>query len=234
MKGVLERTAAWVARKKAAKLGVKSNSARSNEVPLRSPKRLSNNASMPIHASKDNKLPQLRHRSNSALDFCTPRHTRSRSAAQRKMDQAKDTGVKDTILDAQIFEVEDMDSDVANALDSHTMTVAMTPPSKVIEGTTSSSATPKWLTTSVSRKQNFLPVTIPIQQMVVKYIEKSPKPKRFKTAAHLDNDEGTGKWVAEIASYKPKDENKEASPDDFEITKVELGNMSRDSDNHFF
>lgn len=70
--------------------------------------------------------------------------------------------------------------------------------------------------------------------MVIKYTEKGPKPKRFKTAACLDNDEGTGKWVAEIASYKPKGENKEVSPDDIEITKVELGNMSRDSDNHFF
>lgn len=161
-KGVLERTAAWVANKKAMKSGVKSNSARSNKDPLPSPKRLSNNASMPVRAGKDNKSPQLRHRSNSTLDFCTPRHTRSRSVAQRRMDHAKDVEVKDTILDTQIFEVEDLDSDVANALDSHTVTVAMTPPSKAIEGTTSSSATPKWLTTSVNKNWNFLPVTIPI------------------------------------------------------------------------
>lgn len=153
---------AWVARQKAAKLGIKSNSARSNEVSLCSPKHLSNNASMLVHEGKDKKPPQLRHRSNSTLDFCTPRHTQSRSAAQRKMDQAKDIGLKDTIIDAQIFEVEDLDSNVANALDSHAVTVAMTPPSKVIEGTTSSNATPKWLTTLVNRKWNFLPVTIPI------------------------------------------------------------------------
>lgn len=119
-------------------------------------------------------------------------------------------------------------------MDSHAVTVAMTPPSKAIKGAASSSAIPKWLTTSVNKKWSSIPVTIPIQDMVVKYIEKGPKPKRFKTTTRLDCDEGTGKWVAEIASYKPKDEKKEVSAEDFEITKVELGNMSRDSNNHFF
>lgn len=150
------------------------------------------------------------------------------------MDQIKDTKAKDKILDAQIFEIEDLDSDIANTMDSHAVTIAMTPPPKVIGGTTSSSATHKWLTTSVSKKWSFILVTIPIQDMVVKYIEKGPKQKKFKTTARLDNDEGIGKWVAEIASYKPKDEDKEVSAEEFEITKVELRNMSRDSDNHFF
>lgn len=53
-KGVLERTAAWVANKKVAKLGVKSNFARSIEDPLRSPKHLSNNSSMLVRVGKDN------------------------------------------------------------------------------------------------------------------------------------------------------------------------------------
>lgn len=133
-------------------LGAKSNSVRNNEVTLYSPKHFSNNAYMPIHAGKDKKSPQVRHKSNPALDFYTTPHTQSRSAAQRRMDQAKDTKLKDKILDAQIFEVEDLDSDVANALDSHVVTIAMTPPSKVIEGATGSSVTPKWLTTSVNKK----------------------------------------------------------------------------------
>lgn len=119
-------------------------------------------------------------------------------------------------------------------MDSHVVTLAMTPPSKMIEGTASSSATPRWVTNSVNKKRSFIPMTIPIQDMVVKYTEKGPKPKRFTTTARLDNDEGIGKWVTEIASYKPKDEDKEVSTEDFEITKVELGNMSRDLDNHFF
>ncbi|XP_057860709.2 uncharacterized protein LOC131069358 [Cryptomeria japonica] len=117
------------------------------------------------------------------------------------MDQTKDTEAKDKILDAQIFEVEDLDSDILNTMDSHEVTVAMMPPSK---------------------------------DMVFKYIEKGTKPKKFKTTTRLDNDEGTRKWVAKIASYKPKDKDKEVGAEDFEITKVELGNMSRDSDNHFF
>lgn len=69
---------------------------------------------------------------------------------------------------------------------------------------------------------------------MVRYTEKGPKPKKFKTTTKLDTDGETGKWVAEIASYKPKDENKEVNTKDFEITKVELRNMSRDSDNHLF
>lgn len=77
-------------------------------------------------------------------------------------------------------------------------------------------------------------MTIPIQDMVVKYTEKGPKPKRFKTTARLDSNEGTRKWVVKIASYKPKGEDKEVSAKDFEVTKMELGNTSRDSDNHFF
>lgn len=77
-------------------------------------------------------------------------------------------------------------------------------------------------------------MTIPIQDMVVKYTKKGPKQKKFKTSARLESDEGTGKWIVEITSYKPKDEDKEVSAKDFEITKMELRNMRRDSDNHFF
>lgn len=150
------------------------------------------------------------------------------------MDQVKDTEAKDKILDAQIFEVEDLDIDIVNTMDSHVVTVAMMPPPKVIGGTASSSATPKCLTTSVSKKQSFIPVTIPIQVMVVKYTEKGPKKNKFKTTARLDADEETGRWVDEIASYNPKDENKEVNAKDFEITKVELKNMSRDLHNHLF
>lgn len=71
-KRVLERTAEWVERKKATKLGAKSNSARNSEVTLHSPKCFSNNTSMPIRAGKDKKPPHVRHKSNPALDFSTP------------------------------------------------------------------------------------------------------------------------------------------------------------------
>ncbi|XP_057813573.2 uncharacterized protein LOC131027507 [Cryptomeria japonica] len=49
---------------------------------------------------KDKKPSHIRLKSNPALDFSTPRHTRSRSSAQRRMDQTKDTEVKDKILNA--------------------------------------------------------------------------------------------------------------------------------------
>lgn len=225
---VLDRTVAWVAKKKAMKPDAKPLSTRS----MSSPKRPSNSAL--VRAGKEIKSAQPRRRPSPTLDFSTPRHTRSRSVAQKRMDQVKDMRAKDAVLEAQIFEIEDLDGEVACALDSQTVTVAMTPPPKMIEGTSHSAATPKWLTTSVNKKRSSLPVTIPIQEMVAKYSEKNPKPKRFKTTAHLNNDEETGKWTAEIASYKPRDENKEAGSDDFEITKIELGKMSRDTDNHFF
>lgn len=219
---------AWVVKKKEMKPDAKPLSMRS----MSSPKRPSNSA--PVHAGKEIKSAQPRHRPSPTLDFSTPRHTRSRSVAEKRMDQVKDMGAKDVMLEAQIFEIEDLDGEVACALDSQTVTVAMTPPPKMIEGTSHSAATPKWLTTSVNKKRSSLPMTIPIQDMVAKYSEKNPKLKRFKTTMHLNNDEETSKWMAEIASYKSKDENKEASSNDFEITKVELGKMSRDTDNHFF
>lgn len=78
------------------------------------------------------------------------------------MNQTKDTEAKKKILDAQIFEVEDLGSDIVNTMGSHAVTVAMRPPPKVIKGIASSSATPKWLTTSVNKKRHFIPVTIPI------------------------------------------------------------------------
>lgn len=59
------------------------------------------------------------------------------------MDQTKDTKAKDKILDAQIFEVEDLEREIVNTMDSQAVTIAMMPPPKVIGGTTSSSATPK-------------------------------------------------------------------------------------------
>lgn len=129
---------------------------------------------MPVHAGKNKKPYHTKHKPNPALDFSAPWYTRSRSAVQKKMDQVKDTKVKDKILDTQIFKVEDLDSDIVNTMDCHVITVAMVPPPKVPGGTPSSSATPKWLTTSVSKKHSFIPVSIPIQDMVVKYTEKGP------------------------------------------------------------
>ncbi|XP_059073521.1 uncharacterized protein LOC131874254 [Cryptomeria japonica] len=55
-----------------------------------------------------------------------------------------------------------------------------------------------------------------------------------KRAIGMDVDEKTERWIVEIASYKPKDVCKEINAEDFEVTKVDLGNMSRDSDNRVF
>lgn len=178
---------AWVVKKKAMKPDAKSLSTRS----MSSPKRPSNSAR--VRAGKEIKSAQPRCRPSPTLDFSTPQHTQSRSVAQRRMDQVKDMGVKDVVLEAPIFEFEDLDGEVSHALDSQMVTVAMMPPPKMFEGTSHSAATSKWLTTSVNKKRSFLPVTIPIQEMVAKYSEKGPKPKRFKTTTYLNNDEEYGK-----------------------------------------
>ncbi|XP_059078132.1 uncharacterized protein LOC131876693 [Cryptomeria japonica] len=106
-----------------------------------------------VKKGKNKKSSHTKHEPNPALNFSAPRYTRSRSVAQKKMDQVKDIEVKDNILDTQIFEVKDLDSDIVNTMDSHAITIAMTPPPKVTRGTASSSTTPKWLTTLVTERQ---------------------------------------------------------------------------------
>lgn len=135
----------------------------------------SNPTSLPIHVGKIKKPSHTKHKPNPTLNCLAPRFTRSRSVAQKKMDLVRDTKVKDKIFDSHILEVKDLDSDIVNTTDSHAITVAMTPPPKLTKGTASSSTTPKWLSTSVSKKRSSVLVSIQIQDMAIKYIEKGPK-----------------------------------------------------------
>lgn len=44
----------------------------------------------------------------------------------------------------------------------------------------------------------------------------------------------TREWKAEVATYRPKEEKKDVTVEDFKVTKIELGTMDRAGKNHLF
>lgn len=89
------------------------------------------------------------------------------------------------------------------------------------------SIVPKWLSTSLSKKQNVIPISIPMEYMVSKYLGRTSNSKKLKTEAMIDVDDQTGHWVVE-ESQPPMDKDVETVTEkDFFIEKVDLGVASQ-------
>lgn len=54
------------------------------------------------------------------------------------------------------------------------------------------STTPKWLSASLTKKRNIIPISIPMEDMIRKYLGRTPKSKRLKIETMIDVDEQTG------------------------------------------
>lgn len=143
-----------------------------------------------------------------------------------------DTNMKEKESNPQIFDVEDLDVDIFQFEDSNVVSIVT--PYREVGGKASPSSTPKRLTTIINKKWSLVLTSIPFKDMVIKYIDKTPKPRKIKTTTKLTVDGKMGKWMVEIASYKSKDEGKELDEEDFQITRVDLGTMDRDANNHHF
>lgn len=57
----------------------------------------------------------------------------------------------------------------------------------------------RWLGASINKKRNVVPISVPIEYMVSRCLEKTSKSKRLKEKAMLEVDENTGHWVVEMA-----------------------------------
>lgn len=57
----------------------------------------------------------------------------------------------------------------------------------------------RWLGASISKKQNIVPISVPMEDMVSKCLGKTHKSKKLKVEAMLEVDENIGHWVVEVA-----------------------------------
>lgn len=88
----------------------------------------------------------------------------------------------------------------------------------------------RWLGASISKKQNVVPINVPIEDMVSRCLRKMSKSKRLKVEAMLEVDENTGHWVAEMAKPISDKDPENATKKDFSIEKIDLGTASRATD----
>lgn len=57
---------------------------------------------------------------------------------------------------------------------------------------------PNWFNLSVRKKRSIVPVTLPMGDMVRKFLGKTPKTKREKIKIVLNIDKNTGEWIGEV------------------------------------
>lgn len=55
----------------------------------------------------------------------------------------------------------------------------------------------------------------------------------MKSDARLIRDPMIGKVIVEVDTYKKKEDSREIDTEDFKVTTVELGAITRDTENHF-
>lgn len=72
-----------------------------------------------------------------------------------------------------------------------------------------------------------------VKDIVTKYVAHSSKSKKMKSDDRLIKHLVTKKVIAEVATYKQKDEYGEINPEGFKVTTIELGAITRDTGNHF-
>lgn len=62
---------------------------------------------------------------------------------------------------------------------------------------------PKWLSDSITKKKNVVPILVSMEDAVSKCLGRATKPKKLKIEAMIDFDENTKHWTADIARPKP-------------------------------
>lgn len=58
---------------------------------------------------------------------------------------------------------------------------------------------PKWPSTSLTKKRNAIPISIPIEDMASKCLGRTSKSKRLKIETMIDVDEQKSHWITEVA-----------------------------------
>lgn len=93
--------------------------------------------------------------------------------------------------------------------------------------------TPKWLIASVNRKRILVPISFHIDNIVRKYTNKTPKPKRTKSTTIITFDSATRRSISEIATYNKKEGTDKLDLNNFEITRTDLGVMNHETKEHW-
>ena len=95
-------------------------------------------------------------------------------------------------------------------------------------------ATPKWLENSIEKKRSIVPLSMPIDDPVRKFLGKTSKVKRVRTESRIQFDKNSGHWSAEIAMPPEGRSQESLTPQDYQVSKIDLGKGSRAIDMKFF
>lgn len=109
----------------------------------------------------------------------------------------------------------------------NTLVIVTSPNAQIILPPKEPTNAPRWLEAVIGKKRSVVSVTIPLEDMVSKCLEKALKSKKLKTRAMLDVDDTTGHWIVEVAKPIPGREADEATEEDFTVEKIDLGVASR-------
>ena len=95
-------------------------------------------------------------------------------------------------------------------------------------------ATPKFLETSMEKKRSIVPISMLIDDLVSKCLGKMPKVKKARIEARINFDKYSGQWAAEITTPPNGSSHDSITPQDYQITKVDLGKGNHKIDMKFF
>lgn len=82
---------------------------------------------------------------------------------------------------------------------------------------------PKWLSDSITRKRNVVPISMSMEDALSKCLGRSTKPKRLKMETMIGFDEGTKHWTTDIAKPTFDKDATIASEADYAIEHVVWG-----------
>ena len=86
----------------------------------------------------------------------------------------------------------------------------------------------------MEKKRSIVPISMPIDDLVSKCLGKTPKVKKARTESRINFDKASRRWTTEIATPPVESACNSVAPQDYQITKVDLGKANRKTDMKFF
>lgn len=85
------------------------------------------------------------------------------------------------------------------------------------------SIVPKWLSASLTKKMSVIPISIPMEDMIIKCLGRASKSKRLKTEVMINVDDQTGHWIAKVARPPTDKDIENITKKDFVIENIDVG-----------
>ena len=86
----------------------------------------------------------------------------------------------------------------------------------------------------MEKKRSIVPVSMPIDDLVSKCLSKMPKVKKARIESRINFDKASGRSAPEIATPPDGSTRNFVAPQDYQITKVDLGKANCETDMKFF